>query len=105
MQTTTDRGPWMPAEIAEHPGLSARHRALLCAIELLGGNEHGCWAGDYHLSRRVGTSPERVAQLIGQLERDGFLRIENDGWLPGIYGGRTRILTLVGYPERPEGER
>jgi len=82
------KGVWIPKEIWLNPDLSISEKCLLVEIDSLDNDaDKGCFASNEHLSKFLGLSEGRTANMISDLRKRGH--IENV-----FFDGRNRGLRV-----------
>lgn len=69
------KGIWIPAEIWFADNLSIQEMIFLVEIDSLD-NENGCYASNKHFADFFKLTKARVSQVIGSLEKKGFIKIK-----------------------------
>lgn len=87
MSKEHDGGLWIRPEIWAIQSLSATEKCLLAKIDNLDKSESGCYASNEHLGDFIGLSAGRVANMICDLKKRGFI----DQY---FFDGKNRKLRL-----------
>lgn len=72
------RGIWIPREIWLNTDLSFQEKLLLVEIDSLESEEKGCFATNKHFVEFFGLNASRVSQIIQNLFKKGYIKIDYD---------------------------
>jgi len=81
------KGVWIPKEIWLNKDLSIIEKVLLVEIDSLDNSDRGCFASNEYLASFVQLSEGRVANIISDLKKRGFI-------LQVFFDGRNRGLRI-----------
>jgi hypothetical protein len=79
------KGVWIPKEIWLNTDLSIIEKVLLVEIDSLDNSDRGCFASNEYLASFVQLSEGRVANIISDLKKRGFI-------IQLFFDGRNRGL-------------
>jgi len=94
------KGVWIPKEIWLNKSISAMEKLFLAEINSLDG-ALGCFASNAHFQDFFGLSKNRASEIIKDLERKGFIKIEYRRKGKQILG---RVIRVVEKPKTPTRE-
>ena len=81
------KGVWIPKAIWLNPDLSIIEKVLLVEIDSLDNSDRGCFASNQYLASFVQLSEGRVANIISDLKKRGFI-------IQVFFDGRNRGLRI-----------
>ena len=81
------KGVWIPKAIWLNPDLSIIEKVLLVEIDSLDNSDRGCFASNEYLASFVQLSEGRVANIISDLKKRGFI-------IQVFFDGRNRGLRI-----------
>lgn len=87
------KGVWIPADLWLDRALSVIEKVMIAEIDSLSSTDRGCWATNAHFAKFFDVTGSRASQIISDLARRGYLRVEHQKDGERIIGRSIFLVT------------